>query len=246
MATNRKLILFSNSKNPGQDYLEHTVAPLQSLLDSIDCVAFVPYAAVTISYEEYTAAVRQALQRAGIAVRSVHETADGAETLEVARAIVVGGGNTFRLLERLYDEGLIDLIAARCREGVPYIGWSAGSNIACPTIMTTNDMPIAQPPRFEAMGLVPFQINPHYLDHNPEGHQGETREQRINEFIELHRDTDVVGLREGSAIRVEGSQVELIGTASARVFRHGRAAVEVAPGDDLSHLLSGPDPDHAK
>lgn len=237
-----KLLLFSNSKNPGQGYLQHAMTPMRSLLGTIDRVTFIPHAAVTVTYDEYVAAVREALQPAGISVQSVHETDNPTAMLGEAKALVVGGGNTFRLLERLYAEKLIDFIAARCKAGVPYVGWSAGSNIACPTIMTTNDMPIIQPPRLTGMGLVPFQINPHYLDRNPNGHQGETREQRINEFTELNRNVDVVGLREGSALRIEGSTIELIGNVSARTFRYGRAPREIRPGDSLSFLLSGADP----
>jgi dipeptidase E len=174
----------------------------------------------------------------GYEVDSVHRAIDPKAAVMKAEAIAVGGGNTFHLLDGLYRNELIEAIRARVRGGTPYIGWSAGSNVACPTIKTTNDMPIVEPPSFSALGLVPFQINPHYLDAHPEGHQGETREERILEFIEANPGVHVIGLREGSILRVEGVDIKLLGSKTARVFIKGREAKEYGPDDPLQSLLA--------
>src|SRR5204863_2858794 len=160
---------------------------------------------------------------------SVHTSDDPCQAMQTAEAIIVGGGYTFHLLHHLYQRGLMETIRARVSAGVPYIGWSAGSNIACPTIKTTNDMPIIEPSSFAALGLVPFQINPHYLDAHPEGHQGETREERLLEFIEVNPAITVVGLREGSMLRIEGTTIRLIGDRPVRIFMHGEEAQEYSP-----------------
>ena len=160
-----------------------------------------------------------------------------------ADAIFTGGGNTFRLLKTLYERDLLDVIRTRVRGGVPYIGSSAGTNIACPTIKTTNDMPIVFPPSFDALGLVDFQINPHYLDPDESStHKGETREQRILEFLE-ENDTMVVGIREGSALRVENGMATLVGDKPARVFRRGRDPEEVPVGNAITNAASSSSPD---
>ena len=152
-------------------------------------------------------------------------------------AIVIGGGNTFALLKKMQEEDLLDMIFHRVKAGVPYIGWSAGSNVTCPTICTTNDMPIVQPESFKAIGAVKFQINPHYLDANPEGHAGETREQRIEEYIEANPRRWVVGLREGCMLHLHDGKMELIGPRPMRIFKKGVETFEVNAGDDLSFLL---------
>jgi len=162
----------------------------------------------------------------------------GRRLLGSAEAVFVGGGNTFRLLKTLQESELLEPLRRRVRDGVPYLGASAGINVVCPTIKTTNDMPIVQPPRFEALGIVPFQINPHYLDPDPGSrHMGETREDRIREFHE-ENDVPVVGLREGAWLRIEGTGGRVGGAASARVFRRGRAPEELAPGASLEALLA--------
>lgn len=162
---------------------------------------------------------------------------DVVERIEDGEAIFIGGGNTFRLLKTLYERKMIDVIRERVRGGVPYIGSSAGSNVAAPTIKTTNDMPIVYPPSFDALNLVPFQINPHYLDPEPDGkHKGETREQRINEFHEENT-TPVVGLREGTMLWVENDVVTLHGIARARLFKKGQPAVEIDPSEKISDRL---------
>ena len=137
----------------------------------------------------------------------------------------------------LQEKGLMKAIRKKVKKGTPFIGWSAGANIACPTLRTTNDMPIVQPGKFKTLKLVPFQINPHYLDDNPANHGGETRETRINEFIEVNRDLFVVGLREGTMLLLEDKELVLMGTRNARIFRYGQDPLELSSEDDLSFLL---------
>ena len=200
-------------------------------------VVFIPYAAVTFSYDEYEAKVQARFNEIGIKVRSIHHALNKRNFLRNAQAVVIGGGNTFALLKRMQEEDLLDVIHRRVKGGMPYIGWSAGSNVTCPTICTTNDMPIVQPESFRAIGLVSFQINPHYLDANPVGHAGETREQRILEYLEANRSRYVVGLREGCMLRIDDNGIQLIGSRPMRIFKKGQPTYEVNPGDDISFLL---------
>ena len=232
-----KLLLISNSTNAGEAYLKYPIAQIGAHLQGVSEVVFIPYAAVTFSYDEYERKVQDRFNEIGIKVRSVHHALNKRNFVRHAQAIVIGGGNTFALLKKMQEEDLLDMIFRRVKAGVPYIGWSAGSNVTCPTICTTNDMPIVQPQSFRAIGLVPFQINPHYLDANPEGHAGETREQRINEYLEANRSRYVVGLREGCMLRYVDGKLELIGSRPMRIFKKGQPAYEVLPGDDLSFLL---------
>jgi dipeptidase E len=234
-----RLLLISNSTTAGQPYLQWPLEHIRRFLGGCaETVAFVPYAAVTFSYDEYEAKVQKSFESLGIEVRSVHRQADPARAIREAEAVVVGGGNTFALLKKMQEQGLIDAVRMAVTElKVPYVGWSAGSNVACPTIRTTNDMPIVEPSSFEAAGLVPFQINPHYLDAHPDGHAGETREQRIEEFIAANPGVTVAGLREGCLIRIEGNRRELAGSHPMRIFRQGEAPREVKPGEDLSFLF---------
>jgi dipeptidase E len=171
-------------------------------------------------------------------VTGLHRAHDLVAAIRGAQAIVVGGGNTWNLLRELRAHRLVlPALRQRVLAGVPYIGWSAGSNIACPTIMTTNDMPICDPGGFDALALVPFQINPHYLHGNPPGFKGETREERIHEFNVLHPDSWVVGLREGTGLRIENGTIRLLGEAQCRIFRGGIEPRELGAGDDFSFLL---------
>ena len=170
-------------------------------------------------------------------VRSVHRESNPARAVRAAEAVVVGGGNTFALIRAMQQQGLVQAIRERAFDGMPYIGWSAGSNVACPTICTTNDMPIVEPASFIAAGLVKFQINPHYTDAHPDGHAGETREQRILEYIAANPETYVAGLREGCMLRVEGDRLSLIGNRPMRIFRCGTQPFEVHPDEDLSFLM---------
>ena len=231
------LLLISNSTNAGEAYLKYPIAEIQKTLAGVTEVVFIPYAAVTFSYEEYERKVQERFDEIGIKVRSVHRALNKRNFVRHAQAIVIGGGNTFALLKKMQEEDLLDVIFRRVRAGVPYIGWSAGSNVTCPTICTTNDMPIVEPQSFRAIGLVPFQINPHYLDANPVGHAGETREQRILEYLEANRSRYVVGLREGCMIRIKDENIELIGSRTMRIFKKGIETYEVKPGDDISFLI---------
>ncbi|WP_299530649.1 dipeptidase PepE [uncultured Streptomyces sp.] len=232
------LLLLSNSTQYGCGYLEHALDTVKAFLPPDARLAFVPYALA--DHDTYTARVRDALEPAGITVRGVHEGTDPVGELASADAVFVGGGNSFRLLAALYRTGLRDALRERVRDGLPYMGASAGTNMAAATLRTTNDMPIVQPPSFEALGLVPFQINPHYLDPDPEStHKGETREERINEFLE-ENDVPVLGLREGSWLRVEGDRAQVQGARPARLFTRGAPARELPAGSDVSDLLTAP------
>lgn len=210
-----QLLLLSNSSSP-QGYLTHALPDLRDWAATDDAeVLFVPYAAVTRSWDEYEAQVREALAPIGLRVRSLHHLGDGDEALAaVARAthIAVGGGNTFALVRQLRQTGQLKAIAQRVQGGARYLGWSAGSNIACPTLCTTNDMPIVDPQGFDTLGLLPFQINAHYTDAHPEGHRGETRQQRLREFAVRNPGVPVLGLPEGSGLRVDGSHYRLVGS----------------------------------
>ena len=231
------LLLISNSTNAGEEYLKYPIGEIAKTLEGVSEVVFIPYAAVTFSYDEYEAKVQNRLNEIGIKVRSIHHALNKRNFLRNAQAIMIGGGNTFALLKKMQEEDLLDMIFHRVKAGVPYIGWSAGSNVTCPTICTTNDMPIVQPESFRAIGLVSFQINPHYLDANPEGHAGETREQRIMEYLEANRSRYVVGLREGCMLRINDEGIQLIGSRPMRVFKKGRETFEVQPGDNIDFLI---------
>ncbi|MBR5770014.1 MAG: dipeptidase PepE [Alistipes sp.] len=231
------LLLISNSTNAGEAYLKYPINEIAKSLEGIDEVVFVPYAAVTFSYDEYEAKVQDRLNEIGVKVRSIHHAINKRNFIRHAKAIMIGGGNTFALLKKMQEEDLLDMIFHRVKAGVPYIGWSAGSNVTCPTICTTNDMPIVQPESFRAIGLVSFQINPHYLDANPEGHAGETREQRIKEYLEANRSRYVVGLREGCMLRINDEGIQLIGSRPMRIFKKGQETYEVQPGDNIDFLI---------
>ena len=234
-----RLLLISNSTMPGEPYLSYPMPEIKKFLGHKPLkILFVPYAAVTFSFDEYEARVKGRFAEPGHQVTGIHHAEDIAKAVSEAEAIVVGGGNTWQLVRMMNDNGLFPLIRKRVSAGIPYIGWSAGSNVACPTLRTTNDMPIIDPKGFDCLNLVPFQINPHYLDKNPEGHGGETREQRIEEFLEINPAIYVVGLREGTMLRREGDILSLIGEKTARIFQKGMMPVELSGKDDLSFLLS--------
>ncbi len=230
--------MISNSTNAGGAYLEHPLEQIKSFLGSTKVNAlFIPYAGVTISFDDYTTRVRKRFQEIGHDITSIHETKDPVQAVQKAEAIVIGGGNTFHLAKLMQSQGLMDPVREKVRSGVPFIGWSAGSNMACPSIRTTNDMPIVEPNSFRALNLIPFQINPHYLDANPEGHAGETREMRIEEFVEINPGMFVVGLREGTMFLVQERTIQLIGPKPARIFKKGFVTWELEPGSDFSFLL---------
>lgn len=233
-----RLLLISNSTNPGEEYLGYSKGNIREFLGRRPVKGlFIPYAAVTISFDDYEARVAERFRETGHDIISIHRLSDPFEAVRNAEAIIVGGGNTWQLLKMIRQNGLIGPVREKVLAGVPYIGWSAGSNVACPTIRTTNDMAITQPDSFDAFDLVPFQINPHYLDANPEGHAGETREQRILEFIEVNPGIFVVGLREGTMLLVEEGNIRLIGPRPARLFIKGSDPLESGTDADLSFLI---------
>jgi dipeptidase E len=231
----KRLLLISNSTLHGSGYLDHAESEIRSFLGDTKPLLFVPYA--LFDRDKYAANARQRFQKMGYELTSVHTAADPVTAVNETEAVFIGGGNTFRLLKALYEFDLIEAIHKRASSGMPYIGSSAGSNVAAPTIKTTNDMPIVQPPSFNALGLVSFQINPHYLDPDPNSkHMGETREDRIVQFLE-ENNTPVVGLREGAMLRIENGETTLRGSTGARIFRRGMEPIEISPGTRLDELI---------
>lgn len=242
-----RLLLISNSTNPGEPYLGYPKEYIRGFLGKVSVKAlFIPYAAVTFSYDAYEEKVSERFRELGHEIISIHHLSDPVEAVRKASAIVVGGGNTWKLLKTMQDNNLMEAVRLKVLSGTPYIGWSAGSNVACPTIMTTNDMPVVEPESYKAFGLIPFQINPHYLDANPAGHAGETREQRIEEFIEVNPGIYVVGLREGTLLTVENNKIKLAGPRKSRIFKKGHEPSELGKDDDLSFLLKEEIPDSFK
>lgn len=230
-----RILLISNSTQYGRGYLDHAEEDIRRILQGVKRVLFVPHA--LLDHAGYAATARKRFSALGIALDSLHEAADPRDAVGNAQAVFIGGGNTFRLLKALYDLRLLESIRDRLRAGMPYIGSSAGSNVACPTIRTTNDMPITEPPSLAAMGLVSFQLNPHYLDSDPDSrHMGETREERIQQYLEENA-LPVCGLREGGMLDIEGSAILLKG-ARARIFRRGQQPAEAKPGERLDALLA--------
>lgn len=231
----KRLLLISNSTLYGSGYLDHAESEIRQFLESVKRVLFVPFA--LYDRDGYTSTARERFQKMGYSLDSIHTASDPQVAINNAEAIFIGGGNTFRLLKALYDTEVLETIRRRVNEGMPYIGSSAGSNVAAPTIKTTNDMPIVQPPSFDALSLVPFQINPHFLDPDPDStHMGETREERIRQFLEENV-TTVVGLREGGMLLVENDSILLKGSSGARIFRRGQEPAEAKPGEELNHLF---------
>lgn len=232
-----KLLLLGNSKNQEEPYLEHAESEIRRLLGNHKAnVLFIPYAQVLPSLDIFAATVREGFQRMGYELTSIHTKVDPHEAIQEAEAIVIGGGNTFHLLHNLYERNLLTAIRGSVEAGIPFIGWSAGANVACPTIKTTNDMPIIETKSLNALGLVPFQINPHYVDRS-EDPTAETREDRLNEFTEVNPDVYVVALREGSILRVEGTNIELFGALGARIFVKGKSPKDYRAGEAIDFLL---------
>ncbi|MGH9524272.1 MAG: dipeptidase PepE [Terriglobales bacterium] len=233
-----RLLLLSTSTLYGSGYLDYAEAHVREFLGKSARVLFVPYALQ--DRDGYAESARQRFERMGYELYSIHQEDDPARAVGRADFVFIGGGNTFRLLKTLYDESILELIAERVREGLPYIGSSAGTNMVCPTIKTTNDMPIVEPASFKAMGLLPFQINPHYLDPDPNSkHMGETREERLRQYLE-ENDVPVIGLREGSLLWVKGKEITLRGEKTARVFRRGEEAIEISAGAKVDEALLPP------
>jgi dipeptidase E len=234
-----RVLLISNSTIHGRGYLDHAEAEIRKFLGPAKTVLFFPFA--LYDRDGYAARASARFAEMGYTMSSVHSAGDPIKAVAEADAIFIGGGNTFRLLKFLQDLELIEPIRRRVREGAPYIGSSAGSNVAGPTIRTTKDMPIVQPRSFESLGLVPFQISPHFQDPDPSStHMGETQEERILQFLE-ENETPVLGMREGAWVRAENQTVVLGGSRGARIFRRGEVPVEKTTGDEISGLVGAPE-----
>jgi dipeptidase E len=239
------VLMLSSSRQGSEPYLEHARALIFAHLGNIRDLLFVPYAAVTQSYDAYVEAVATALPECN--VTGLHTFDDPVSAINNAKknnqAIVVGGGNTFHLLSSLYSNALIVPMKHAIADGTPYVGWSAGSNICGQSIRTTNDMPIIEPPSFDALDIVPFQLNPHYTDYQPPGHNGETRDQRLAEFTTLNPTTPVVAIREGTALKLSGGTMTLEDGRSNKKDEHdgfifvGNEKKPLNAGADLTHLI---------
>jgi dipeptidase E len=242
----KKLLLISNSTNAGEEYLGWPRSYISDFASKhkIRRVLFIPYAGVNLtpegveqSFDLYEQRVTAVFSTLGIGAYSIHRMEDPVEAVRNAEVIAVGGGNTFHLVKLMQENRLMDPMKKAVENGVPYMGWSAGANVACPTLCTTNDMPVSRPPSFDCLGLIPFQINPHYLDAGLAGHGGETREQRIMEFLAVNRSMTVAGLREATLLELENGMLSLKGSRPMRVFRFGQEPQEYQPGAEISFLL---------
>ena len=238
MKSEPRILLISNSTTYGRGYLDHVDQQIKSFLGSDTKLLFFPFA--LFDRDAYAAKTKVRFAAMGYSIESVHAVPDAREAIERMDAIFIGGGNTFRLLKALQDLDLLDPIRRKVSGGAPYIGSSAGANVAGPTIKTTKDMPIVQPRSFDSLGLVPFQISPHFQDPDPNSkHMGETQEERILQFLE-ENETAVVGIREGAWLLCENGAVILKGEADTRIFRRGEVPVEARPGDNIVGLVGGP------
>lgn len=237
-----RILLISNSTVFGRGYLDHVEDEIRNFLGALKSVLFFPFA--LFDRDEYATRAKARFAAMGYALESAHAVRNAQRAVEETDAIFIGGGNTFRLLKALQDLGLLEPIRRKVKGGgAPYIGSSAGSNVAGPTIKTTKDMPIVQPRSFDSLGLVPFQISPHFQDPDPNSkHMGETQEERIVQFLE-ENETPVVGMREGAWVLCENAAVTLKGKTGARIFRRGESPVEAKPGDNIVDLVGGPDAD---
>jgi len=234
----KNLLVASTSTIFGGHFLQYLLPELKEHFKGINTLLFIPYARPGgISYDSYTSIVAEALKGFSFAVKGIHEFDDAKLAIDQAEAVFVGGGNTFVLVDQLYRQDLIKPLKKRLENGIPYLGTSAGSNIVGLSVKTTNDMPIVHPETLEALGMIPFNINPHYLDPDPDSkHKGETRETRIKEFHSCNN-TTVIGLREGSWISVKDKQMLLKGEFNARIFKQGKAPFELPPNSDLQQLI---------
>jgi dipeptidase E len=233
----RRLLLLSSSRDAAGVYLLHSSQLLRTTLGSPKRILFIPYAGVTIRHADYAEKAAVPFATLGYSMHSIHDAPNPADAVAKAEAIVIGGGNTFQLLATLYANDLIATIRARVHAGVPYIGWSAGAVVSAPTMSTTNDMPIVEPKSLRALALIPFQINAHYTDFQQPNHQGETRAERLEEFIEVNRSTRVLGLREGSSLSIVDDAISLNGDGTAPVFEYGKPRRDLSAADDLTFLL---------
>lgn len=238
MKTAPRILLISNSTVYDRGYLDHVESQIKTFLGPAKTVLFFPFA--LFDRNDYAAKAKTRFAAMGYSLQSIHAARDPRKAVAETDAIFIGGGNTFRLLKALQDLDLLDPIRHKVSSGAPYIGSSAGSNVAGPTIKTTKDMPIVQPRSFDSLGLVPFQISPHFQDPDPNStHMGETQEERILQFLE-ENETPVVGMREGAWLFCKNGAVTLQGETGARIFRRGEAPVEAKPDDNIVDLVGGP------
>lgn len=233
-----KLLLLSSSRAKQSAYLAPALGAIADTLIDIKEVLFIPYAGVSIEYDAYVAQVQTALAPQGITIQGIHQYPDAKLAVQQANAIMIGGGNTFALLTRLYEADLVEVIQQQVLKGTPYIGWSAGANIAGLSIRTTNDMPIVEPPTFQALALLPLQLNPHYTDFVPEGFHGETRDMRLAEFMRVAPTTPVIGIPEGTYLRYQADKLEYIGDEPGYLFKGGNKTA-IAPHSELNEWLRG-------
>ncbi|MEN2415470.1 dipeptidase PepE [Flavobacterium mesophilum] len=233
----KSVIIASTSTLHEGSYLEYLLPTLQSHFKNCKSILFIPYARPSgISHDEYTQKVSQAFATINISVKGIHEFEDVQDAIKNAEGIFTGGGNTFLLVTQLYKNNIMQLLSETVKNGTPYLGTSAGSNICGLSMQTTNDMPIIYPPSFQTLGLIPFNLNPHYLDPDLQSkHMGETRETRIKEFHAFNS-IPVLGLREGSWLEVKGEKVTLKGNLTARLFKRNETPVELETESDLSNL----------
>lgn len=233
----KNIILASTSTVHGSGYLEYILDELRTFFKDVSEILFIPYARPSgVSYDEYTVVANKAFSKIGISVKGIHEFDNPQEAIKKAKGIFTGGGNTFVLVNQIYKSNIMNVLKEAVLNGTPYFGTSAGSNIGGLTLNTTNDMPIIYPPSFKTLGLVPFNINPHYLDPDPNSkHMGETRETRIKEFHKFNTQP-VVGIREGSWLDIKDDSIKLKGELSARIFEHGKSPYEVNPNTELNQL----------
>lgn len=233
----KSLVLASTSTLHGSGYLDYLFPTLKSHFEATDDILFIPYARPGgISHDNYTALAARAFSKIGKTLKGIHQFNNPKDAIKQAKGIFTGGGNTFLLIDQLYKNKLLEVLKAEVNNGIPYLGTSAGSNICGLTINTTNDMPIVYPPSFEALGLLPFNINPHYLDPDTKSkHMGETRETRIKEFHKFNTQP-VIGLREGSWIEMKNEKIVLRGKLNARIFTFGKAPFEIETDTDLEFL----------
>lgn len=234
-----KLLLLSNSTMPGTPFFTWPKAHVKQFLGGIEGKGlFIPFAAVTFSFDEYEQIVKEAFAGMGFELSSFHQLKDKRKAVEEASFIAVGGGNSFALLSRMYEFDLLELVRKRVEKGAPYLGWSAGANLSCPTIKTSNDMPIVQPKSLDALNLVPFQINPHYHELKFEGQGGETRRDRLEEFLVLNADKRVVGLPEGMLLERQGNKLTLKGNGEAKIYEANKEMQAIKAEADVSFLLA--------
>ena len=233
----KNILLASTSTVYGSGFLDYLLPELEQHFKDCKTLLFIPYArSGGMTHEEYTAKVALAFAKINIAVKGIHEFENPVEAVQNAEGIFTGGGNTFVLVSQLYKNQVMDVLAEKLKSGTPYLGTSAGSNIAGLTIQTTNDMPIVYPPSFQTLGMIPFNLNPHYIDSDaPSNHMGETREARIKEFHAFNS-IPVLGLREGSWLEIKGNAITLKGNLKARLFRQNQLPEELESGADLSFI----------